>query len=165
MINSSELLILLNQQHGKSYGDGLKMTIQTNGKLGDRVNEISIHLEQMYQHIDFDFEFLLKISDLLKTKKIDIGDKYSSEGCETCNYGSSYSCTLNIAKTIPIYLDAFSWFPNKYHVDLEKPAVMMNAEFGKDAKVDPRFKKAWDRVYPPRNEQVTDEEKNEGWND
>lgn len=56
----------------------------------------SVTLMQEYDYVNFDFEFLEKLSKIFKTKKIDVGDRYAREGCPTCDHGSSYEITFTI---------------------------------------------------------------------
>jgi hypothetical protein len=56
----------------------------------------------MYDYVDVQFDQLMKISELAQTRKINIGDKTSRGGCETCDFGSSYQ--------IRLHLDEF-WIP------------------------------------------------------
>lgn len=94
MIKSSELLKKL--QTGSGY-DWRTRDISISGvKMNEEVNSLEINLSQMYEYPEFTFEFLAEISEFLSTKNINIGNQYSNSGCETCDWGSSYSLTLYI---------------------------------------------------------------------
>ena len=56
-------------------------------------NGISIAVRQMYQYVEVSFAKMEAMSKLLDTKNIDL-ERYSREGCETCDYGSSYEVTF-----------------------------------------------------------------------
>jgi hypothetical protein len=58
-------------------------------------SKISLKVSQMYEYVPFEFETMVKFSELFKTKKINVGQEQSS-GCETCDYGSSYEVTFSI---------------------------------------------------------------------
>lgn len=55
-----------------------------------------ITLEQMYKHINISFDKLEQISQIFATKLIDISNEWSRGGCESCDYGSSYTAILDI---------------------------------------------------------------------
>lgn len=76
-----------------NYSD-FKLSLQQEDK-----NCWVITLSQMYRYVDVEFEHLLKLSELFNTKKINIGDKWHTEGCETCDYGSKYSLSIYILKS------------------------------------------------------------------
>lgn len=88
----SELQKLVAEKYGKGndYSD-FRVSIRPSHSKG-----VAIEVAQMYSFVDFDFEFMSQLSEIFKTKKINIGDRYSQEGCETCNHGSSYEVTLYI---------------------------------------------------------------------
>jgi hypothetical protein len=64
--------------------------------------KLTIRISQMYDYVDVQFDQLMKLSELAQTRKINIGDKTSRGGCETCDFGSSYQ--------IRLHLDEF-WIP------------------------------------------------------
>lgn len=51
----------------------------------------------MYNFVDVQFSHLEVLSKLFKTKNINIGSKFAREGCDTCDYGPSYSLTIYIS--------------------------------------------------------------------
>ena len=56
---------------------------------------VEVRIEQMYEYVTITFGHLLKISEFFGTQQI--GDtRYHSDGCDTCDYGSSYEITLRI---------------------------------------------------------------------
>lgn len=55
-----------------------------------------VTISQMYEYVDVDFNFLERLSKLFLSKNINIGSRHSHGGCETCDYGSSYSLSLFI---------------------------------------------------------------------
>lgn len=56
---------------------------------------VRVKISQMYEYVSISFGDLLMISQFFGTQQI--GDtRYSSSGCETCDYGSSYEITLRI---------------------------------------------------------------------
>lgn len=61
-------------------------------------NEVQLELSRMYDYIELQFEHLLKISKFFGTKNIADADRSHYSGCETCDYGSKYSFTLNIRR-------------------------------------------------------------------
>lgn len=54
-----------------------------------------ISVKQMYNYVNVDFAFLLKLSEFFDTKEIN-DERYSSSGCESCDYGSSYEVVLTV---------------------------------------------------------------------
>ena len=73
--------------------------------------ELVIRISQMYEFVDVTFDQLAKLSELTQTRKINLQERTSYGGCETCDHGSSYQ--------VPIYLQEF-WIP------LEKDPVDPN---------------------------------------
>lgn len=72
------------------YRDGC-IEVRTN-----KPNLVEVTISQMYEYVEVDFSDLLAISQFFGTQQI--GDtRYHSDGCETCDYGSSYEITLRIA--------------------------------------------------------------------
>lgn len=58
-----------------------------------------INATSMYEYggPDINVEFLLELCDIFGTKKVDVDkDSISSNGCETCDYGSAYGHTFII---------------------------------------------------------------------
>lgn len=54
-----------------------------------------VELERMYGYATLSFARLSKISEFFGTKNIN-EDRRSQDGCETCDYGSSYTINLTI---------------------------------------------------------------------
>lgn len=73
--------------------------------------ELTIRISQMYKFVDISFDQLARLSELTQTRKINLQERTSYGGCETCDHGSSYQ--------VPIYLQEF-WIP------LEKDPVGSN---------------------------------------
>ena len=59
---------------------------------------VGIELEQMYGHPTLNLKKLRALSEFFETDNINDDDRFSSRGCETCDYGSSYGFTLTIRK-------------------------------------------------------------------
>lgn len=57
---------------------------------------LRIHVSQQYEHCPLTFRMLTELSELFDTKNIDEVERYSTPGCDTCDYGSVYSWTLLI---------------------------------------------------------------------
>jgi hypothetical protein len=59
-------------------------------------NSLSIKISRMYEYVDVQFEHLSRLSEMFGTRAINIGDKVSWPGCETCDHGSSYQVTIRV---------------------------------------------------------------------
>jgi hypothetical protein len=57
---------------------------------------IDIKFTRMYEYVEISFDHLVQFSELFGTRKINIGDRESWGGCETCDYGSSYEVTVHM---------------------------------------------------------------------
>jgi hypothetical protein len=66
-------------------------------------SKISLKITQMYEYVSFDFEMMAGISEVFKTRKINVGTK-QSDGCDTCDYESSYEVTFSILDS-PLEID------------------------------------------------------------
>lgn len=53
-------------------------------------NDVRVRVDQSYNYVELDFAVLKKISDFFGTLGVNTDMDYES-GCETCDYGSSYS--------------------------------------------------------------------------
>ncbi len=74
---------------GEGIDPQVNTTIQNDGTL-------EIVISQMYEYIDVTFEHLKAITELCGSKKLNIGQRTCSSGCETCDYGSSYRLPLYV---------------------------------------------------------------------
>lgn len=57
---------------------------------------VKITLSQMYSSPQMNIRVLHKLADFFETDNINDDERFSEEGCETCDYGSSYGFTLSI---------------------------------------------------------------------
>lgn len=48
--------------------------------------------------VNLTFQSLCDISELLGTKMINVGDHSYESGCETCDWGAVYSCTISCSE-------------------------------------------------------------------
>jgi hypothetical protein len=60
-------------------------------------NIIRVIVSQMYEFVDCSFKILKGLADIFGTESIDV-EGYSTSGCETCDFGSSYIKTFIIEK-------------------------------------------------------------------
>lgn len=56
---------------------------------------IRIRIFKMYNYVDLQFSHLMKIAKFFETLNIN-EDRTSCNGCDTCDYGSSYEINLSI---------------------------------------------------------------------
>ncbi len=61
-----------------------------------RGNFIMVGLEQMYNYIELDFKKMKAIGEFFNTDKINFSNGARHRGCETCDYGSSYTVDIDI---------------------------------------------------------------------
>lgn len=55
-----------------------------------------ITLKREYDYVNFDFAFLEFLSQIFKTKKINVGDRNEYSRCDTYGHGSSYEIMFRI---------------------------------------------------------------------
>lgn len=55
----------------------------------------TIEVAQMYCYVPLNLARLLRLSEFFGTTNIN-DSRYSSDGCESCDYGSSYEVTLHV---------------------------------------------------------------------
>lgn len=60
-------------------------------------NGLVVRVSQMYEFVNLTFAILKQISEHYGTDEIDVDD-YARSGCDTCDYGSSYTHTVTIEK-------------------------------------------------------------------
>lgn len=65
-------------------------------KFEDNNSTLVIELQKMYEHVKVRFEHLEKLSKLLGTQNINLGNREVSSGCPTCDFGSSYRVSIYI---------------------------------------------------------------------
>lgn len=61
-------------------------------------NLVTIAISRMYEYVPLEFRHLMKLADFFDTDNIN-EDRWYSEGCETCDYGSEYEINLTIKPT------------------------------------------------------------------
>jgi hypothetical protein len=57
---------------------------------------VSITLSDMYSSPVLNLKKLMELAEFFDTKNINDDDRFSNEGCDTCDYGSSYGFTLTV---------------------------------------------------------------------
>ena len=60
------------------------------------VNGWRIEMKTMYGYVRLTLDRLMALSAFMGTKNIDTVDQYSSDGCDTCDYGSLYTLALSV---------------------------------------------------------------------
>lgn len=71
--------------------DAEDATIKVSRKRGQYI----IKIEQMYNFVPINFDFLMSLAEFFDTRKIN-DERYSASGCKSCDYGSSYEVTLTV---------------------------------------------------------------------
>jgi len=57
----------------------------------------SISVERSYDYVTVNFSTLMDIAKFFSTQEVNV-DEWSSEGCPTCDWGSSYTKSFRITK-------------------------------------------------------------------
>lgn len=57
---------------------------------------IAVIVSQMYDFVELKFPMLNELSDLFQTDHINVGERNQIDGCESCDFGSSYTIKFNI---------------------------------------------------------------------
>lgn len=57
---------------------------------------VQITLSQMYSSPQLNLKVLRQLADFFETDNINDDERFADEGCETCDYGSSYGFTLSV---------------------------------------------------------------------
>lgn len=65
---------------------------------------VKLTVSRMYDPPDLAFEQLYKLAEFFGTNAINDDDRFSQEGCETCDWGSAYGFTLTIRPEQPLKL-------------------------------------------------------------
>lgn len=63
----------------------------------DGGNYLNVTVSQMYEFLPLTFAHLQKLSEIFETKDFNVNN-WSSEGCETCDYGSQYAHEFHVPK-------------------------------------------------------------------
>jgi hypothetical protein len=71
------------------YSDFKAEVTQTN-------KSIEVKVTQMYEYVPVDFQTLNKIGEFFGTDRVNGSTGEYYDGCETCDYGSSYEVTFVI---------------------------------------------------------------------
>lgn len=83
MKTNKEIETFFKELYHDAYKDkGVKIK-----KLEDK---IEVKITQMYQYVPVDFKILCKIGEFFGTDKVNGSKGEYYDGCETCDYGSSY---------------------------------------------------------------------------
>ena len=56
---------------------------------------IQVEVRRMYEYVPVDWKVLSTMANVFDTKNINV-DNYHTDGCETCDWGSSYETTFDI---------------------------------------------------------------------
>lgn len=81
--------------------DWIKQNIKVNSirdtkvKIHETSNNLEITIAQMYEYVNIDFKFLKQLSEIVGSDEIN-DNRFCTDGCETCDYGSNYEITLTI---------------------------------------------------------------------
>lgn len=57
--------------------------------------EIKFSINRMYEYVSINLGVLMQMAEFFGTKKIN-EDQYSSDGCDTCDYGSRYTYDFTV---------------------------------------------------------------------
>lgn len=60
----------------------------------------NIGVSMMYEAPQLTFEILKKLANFFGTDRINDDDRFSMDGCETCDYGSEYGYTLTVRPSL-----------------------------------------------------------------
>ena len=58
-------------------------------------DSLNVEVKQMYEYVDCSFGKLKQLSEFFGTDHIDM-DNWASKGCDTCDFGSSYTVSISI---------------------------------------------------------------------
>lgn len=64
-------------------------------------NQVTISVSQMYEYLSVNITHLMKLMRFFNTSNI-TDDRYGERGCESCEYGSSYTVDITIEPGPPI---------------------------------------------------------------
>ncbi len=70
-------------------GDKIKVDVRRDGE------GYTIEIEKMYSYVSLKLSQLLELANFFDTLNIN-DTRYHTNGCETCDYGSSYKITLTV---------------------------------------------------------------------
>lgn len=79
--------------YGESSPEGLGAVTAT---VLRREDGFDLVVSRMYEHCAVSYSLLKELGDLWDTESIDVNDTGSHEGCDTCDFGSSYEVTFNV---------------------------------------------------------------------
>lgn len=63
----------------------------------DSGDHLTVLVWQMYEYLPMNFRIMQRIAEALGTTDFNV-DKWSSGGCETCDYGSRYQHEIQVKK-------------------------------------------------------------------
>lgn len=63
---------------------------------------VRVRISRMYDAPGLSFERIQKIATVFNTKNVETNSEFSYEGCESCDYGSSYGFDLHISPGDPV---------------------------------------------------------------
>ena len=63
----------------------------------DNKEKYTVKVSRMYEYVPIAFKHLKKLAEIFGTEDFDV-DNWSSSGCETCDYGSSYQHEFTVLK-------------------------------------------------------------------
>lgn len=82
----------LKSELGKFSDEKLNITVEK--------DLVHVTIKRVYSHVDYGVDEILALVEFFGTRNIK-DDRYSVDGCETCDYGSSYTLNLTIRPNKP----------------------------------------------------------------
>src|SRR5271167_2225068 len=100
MINRTEKEILkeLEQIYKEDCSSWVDIEFKVN-KYSDK--EIHITVSQMYHAPGLSFERICRLAKFFDTLMVETDSEFAFDGCESCNYGSSYGYDIHITEGKP----------------------------------------------------------------
>lgn len=76
-----------------------KLDIEGSVEISGNGPDFTVSISSRESCVDFNFDFLLWLSEIFQTRKINIGNRYSTEGCDTCGWGSRHYVSIYVLES------------------------------------------------------------------
>lgn len=73
---------------------------------------VCLKVSQMYSYVSCGIDQILGLCKLFETEDVSVGEQYHFNGCETCDYGSSY-IVIFMVKNRPLSPQFLNWIENR----------------------------------------------------
>lgn len=85
-----------------------RVTQDFTATLNERLGSLHLTVSQMYEYVPCGMKQILSLCRIFESEDVLSDGQYHRDGCETCDYGSSYTVEF-IVKDVPLSPEMLVW--------------------------------------------------------